>query len=218
MSSKIYSSTQDILFGDLMQCKLIMERNFGGKQFMIPAKNGMPKIDVMFFPATYGDEVQADFSDQPQEMYLNLSTIVMCNPNALVYQWMITSANAYWLDFFLRRDCNVLIWNYRGYGQSEQSMFSPNLTPVQQMLDAERVMQFLINNLKVRGSIGVYGRSIGGIAATHLCAKFPDIVEVFVGDRTMGKFQNIVEKIVTNNRFLIYLFNMWSQFQKIDNS
>ena len=43
----------------------------------------------------------------------------MCNPNALIYQWMVTSANAYWLDFFLRRDCNVLIWNYRGYGESE---------------------------------------------------------------------------------------------------
>ena len=97
----------------------------------------------------------------------------MCNPNALVYQWMITSANAYWLDFFLRRDCNVLIWNYRGYGLSQQSMFSPNLTPNQQRVDAERVMQFLVNRLRVKGQIGVYGRSIGGIAAGHLVEKFP---------------------------------------------
>lgn len=92
----------------------------------------------------------------------------MCNPNALYYQWMITSANAYWLDFFLRRDCNVLIWNYRGYGQSQQSVFSPNLDPNQARVDIERVLQFLVNRLQVRGKIGVYGRSIGGICASHL--------------------------------------------------
>lgn len=87
----------------------------------------------MFFPATFGDEIHIDQEEEQsgERLYLDLSTIVMCNPNALVYQWMITSANAYWLDFFLRRDCNVIIWNYRGYGETEQSIFSPNLTPVQ---------------------------------------------------------------------------------------
>ena len=44
---------------------------------------------------------------------------------------MITRANAYWLDFFLKRDCNVLVWNYRGYGESEQRLITPNLTPDQ---------------------------------------------------------------------------------------
>lgn len=105
---------------------------------------------------------------------------------------MITSANAYWLDFFLRRECNVLIWNYRGYGESEQSILSPNLTPNQQKIDVERVMQFLVNRLRVRGPIGVYGRSIGGISACHLSLKFPDLIKVFVGDRTMGNFETIV--------------------------
>lgn len=98
----------------------------------------------MFFPGTHGDQIQVDpqFDDLEQPgspllelpqsstfKYINKSTIIMCNPNALIYQWMVTSANAYWLDFFLRRDCNVLIWNYRGYGESQQSIFSPNLTP-----------------------------------------------------------------------------------------
>lgn len=120
-----------------------MERNFGGCRFLIPSMKGrnQPEIDVMFFPATHGDEVVLDpnpkaseevnpesFGANPMD-YLNKSTIVMSNPNALIYQWMITSANAYWLDFFLRRDCNVLIWNYRGYGESGQSFWSPNLCP-----------------------------------------------------------------------------------------
>ena len=77
----------------------------------------------------------------------------MSNPNAMIYQWMISSANAYWLDFFLRRDANVLIWNYRGYGESEQSIFTPNHDPNQQKVDSERVLQFLVNSLKVKGEI-----------------------------------------------------------------
>lgn len=83
----------------------------------------------MFFPATHGDVIELD-PEQSQfnqssitstggnKRYLDKPTIIMCNPNALIYQWMVTNANAYWLDFFLRRDCNVLIWNYRGYGES----------------------------------------------------------------------------------------------------
>lgn len=50
----------------------------------------------------------------------------------------------------------------------------------------------MINRIQVKGQIGVYGRSIGGIAASHLVAKFPNIIKVFVGDRTMGKFENII--------------------------
>lgn len=107
-----------------------MEKNFEGKQFKIEGKN-QPTIDCMFFPSTHGDTISIDGESAADldRKYLNKSTIIMCNPNALIYQWMVTSANAYWLDFFLRRDCNVLIWNYRGYGESEQSMFSANLTP-----------------------------------------------------------------------------------------
>ena len=117
----------------------------------------------------------------------------MSNPNALIYQWMVAEQNAYWLDFFLRRDINVFVWNQRGYGESHQSIFSPLLTPLQSKVDAERILQFLVNKLQVRGKIGVYGRSIGGIAASHLVKKFPEIISMFVGDRTMGNFDNVVK-------------------------
>jgi len=119
-----------------------MEKNFEGKQFLIPSVPGrkQPSLDCMFFPATHGDEIviEPDVHDlfsvvsaANKRKYLDKSTIIMCNPNALIYQWMVTTANAYWLDFFLRRDCNVFIWNCRGYGESEQSMFSPNYDPNQ---------------------------------------------------------------------------------------
>jgi len=47
-------------------------------------------------------------------------------------------------------------------------------------------MKFLVERLQVKGQIGVYGRSIGGIAATHLAAKFPDLVDLLIVDRSFS--------------------------------
>ena len=95
----------------------------------------------------------------------------MCAPNALYYQQMVTSPNAYYLNFFLRRDINVVCWNYRGYGESEKRSFEC-LSPYKSKQDVEYVLAFLVNRIKVKGKIGVYGRSIGGISACHLASKF----------------------------------------------
>lgn len=96
----------------------------------------------------------------------------MCNPNALIYQQMVTSPNSYWLSFFLKRGINVMCWNYRDYGLSQSKMFG-SINPYNCKLDAEKVLGFVVNTIKVRGKIGVYGRSLGGIASTHLANKYP---------------------------------------------
>lgn len=104
MGYRIYQSSQNILFGDLLQCRLIMERNFGGTHFQIPTVPGrnLPEVDVMFFPATFGETVVMDpqyrpektpsfvshdvtFTESETRKYLDKSTIIMCNPNALIY-------------------------------------------------------------------------------------------------------------------------------------
>jgi pimeloyl-ACP methyl ester carboxylesterase len=90
------------------------------------------------------------------------------------------------LNFFLKRDINVLCWNYRGYGESTKGTFG-TLTPAKSKRDAERVLDFLVNNLQIKGKIGVYGRSIGGITACHLAAKYQDHVEVLICDRTLSE-------------------------------
>lgn len=61
-----------------------------------------------------------------------------------------------------------MVWNYRGYGESTGI---PNPYNVKE--DVEAVMQYLIKDLKVKGKIGVYGCSLGGMAACHLANKFP---------------------------------------------
>ena len=105
---------------------------------------------------------------------------------------MITSPNAYWLNFFLKRDINVLCWNYRGYGESELGFFE-NLDPYKSKRDSERVLAFAVNKLHIKGKIGVYGRSIGGLAACHLAQKYKDLVEVMIIDRSFKDLIDVAE-------------------------
>jgi hypothetical protein len=46
-----------MLFGDLEQNMLIMQKNFSGKHFMIDSIKGrnQPKIDCIFFPVTQNE-------------------------------------------------------------------------------------------------------------------------------------------------------------------
>ena len=47
--------------------------------------------------------------------------------------------------------------------------------------------------MNLKGKIGVYGRSLGGIASTHLANKYPDIIKALIVDRTFGEFDKLSE-------------------------
>lgn len=86
---------------------------------------------------------------------------------------MVSSPNAYWLTFFLRREINVMCWNYRSYGNSKKAKrcclwWWDRLNPHNIKMDGERVLEYVKNEMGITGEIGVYGRSLGGIAACHL--------------------------------------------------
>ena len=190
-------SNNTILFGRSDQAIHILNHSFEGRQFIVDGP-GKHKIDCMFFPCTQKEEIiclkekskSLLYNDNElpikAPLYLSKPTIIMCNPNALFYQQMVNAANAYWLNFFLKRDCNVICWNYRGYGESKKGWFD-TLNPATSKRDAEKVLAFAIERLQLKGKIGVYGRSIGGITACHLASKYADLVEVLIVDRTLSE-------------------------------
>lgn len=79
-----------------------------------------------------------------------------------------------------------MCWNYRDYGKSSSS-FLKAINPYNCKLDAEKVLDYVVNKLKIRGKIGVYGRSLGGISSCHLANKFPNIVKALIVDRTFSE-------------------------------
>jgi pimeloyl-ACP methyl ester carboxylesterase len=121
---------------------------------------------------------------------------------------MVTSPNSYWLSFFLKRGINVLCWNYRDYGLSQSKLFG-SINPYNCKLDAEKVLDFLVNTMKIRGKIGVYGRSLGGIASTHLANRFPQYVKALIADRTFNELDLLSERRIIGSctKFLFKLFS-----------
>lgn len=68
-----------------------------------------------------------------------------------------------------------------------------------------------MNTLKVRGKIGVYGRSLGGIASCHLANRFPGLVQTLIVDRTFSELDALSERRVygrcTKSLFKLISFN-----------
>merc|ERR1740138_1799590 len=95
---------------------------------------------------------------------------------------------SHWLDFYLSQGCVVLLFNYSGFGRSEGYP-----TPAALAADGQAVLHFL----KRRGftSIGVHGRSIGGIAACSLARAHPDVVKFLVADRTFSRLSKVAKYI-----------------------
>ena len=87
----------------------------------------------------------------------------------------------------------MLLWNYRGYGMTKANSFFKSYhnvpTPDNIKSDAESVLGYLRDQIGVKGKIGVYGRSLGGIAATHL-SRYVDMVIV---DRSFGNLHEVIE-------------------------
>jgi len=81
----------------------------------------------------------------------------------MFYQFMVNQPHAYYLRYFLNKNINVMVWNYRGYGLS-----NGNPDPVNIRKDAETILEYMRNTIGVKGKMGVYGRSLGGVATSHL--------------------------------------------------
>ena len=95
-----------------------------------------------------------------------------------------------------------MAWNYRGYGKTPGTPDPYNIKT-----DGECMINFILNELMVVGKLGVYGRSLGGVVATHLAATFPRHIEFLLADRTFGSLKNIsTRKFIGSGTKLLYNF------------
>jgi len=89
-----------------------------------------------------------------------------------------------------------MCWNYRNYGNSSSPILK-GINPFNIKIDAEKVLDFVINRLKIKGKIGVYGRSLGGITSCHLANKFPNLISTLIVDRTFCEFDQLSSRRLT---------------------
>ena len=175
------------LFHETKQMGIVLRKSFKGNHVWIPPTNpdGL-KIDAMFFTANE-QPLLLDQSKHTREnsAYLMYDTFILCNPNAMSYQHMINYPHAFYLKYFLGKQINCLVWNYRGYGRTKGK---PD--PLVMAHDSQQILDFLKNKIGVKGKIGVYGRSLGCIPATHL----QDQVDMIIADRGFCDLWTLTEK------------------------
>ena len=69
--------------------------------------------------------------------------------------------------------------------------------------DSESVLRYMRNKLGLRGKIGIYGRSLGGIASAHL-AKYVDLVFI---DRSLSNLERVIDaKFMGESGVCLYKF------------
>ena len=107
--------------------------------------------------------------------------IIFSNPNSMIYEFF--SPEKYF--FYYEGGCDILFWNYRGYGLSEgHCTFKNNKKDILELFDE-------IKKTNKYEKFGVHGYSIGGISATFL-AKNRDI-DLLVSDRNFSSVGGIAE-------------------------
>jgi hypothetical protein len=81
-----------------------------------------------------------------------------------------------------------MLWNYRGYARSKGGLCCQSMpSPENIREDSEAVLRFCRQDMGLKGKMGVYGRSLGGLATTHL-AHFVDMVIV---DRSFNNLYDV---------------------------
>ena len=170
---------KDIIYNDILQSKeftresLLIKRE-NSQKLIINTKDDI-KLDCLL--------ISSDNNNNLERIAQSKNLIIVCGPNLIPYDNLITSWD---IDtIYTNNNIDLLFWNYRGYGFSEGSADFDNIC-----YDIISIYDYILANYKYN-KIGVYGFSIGGIAACHL-AKNRNI-NILIADRTFGSSLEILD-------------------------
>ena len=129
--------------------------------------------------------------------------IIFCNPNSMIYQCFSPDK----CFFYYKGNCDILFWNYRGYGESDGFTNFDNIkSDILEIYDEIKKW----NNYE---KIGVHGYSIGGIPATYL-AKNRN-VDLLISDRNFANISNIAQSYPFGS--LLKFFSKFFWIDRINN-
>ena len=125
-----------------------------------PSEYGIP-FETHLIPSVDGVAVHSWLLLHPQSKERQLPTIVFFHGNAGNIGVRIPNA----VEMF-KMDANVLLVEYRGYGESEPEHAKPTESGIK--ADAEAVLDFILDHPHLDDSkVFIFGRSLGGAVAFH---------------------------------------------------
>lgn len=180
-------------FGSLYQLKHELISRFNAEQFKVPLDPQNPDdkkgIDCLLIKSSncsgalrtsgLNEEINIDNKEKSE------SVMLICNRSSTPYE--LLTYHEKWLECYLSYDINVVLWNYRGYGESNGF---PTIKNIQ--LDARKVVNYLKANYNFT-KIGVHGIGIGGFPASFLVKE--GLVSFCFADRSFGDVNSFLQRI-----------------------
>ena len=127
---------------------------------------------------------------------ISKNLLFFCNPNGMIYQLFTPEK----FLFLLEAGCDILFWNYRGYGYSTGC---PNFKNTK--TDIVELFDYIKKKNKYK-KYGVCGYSVGGGSATFLCKKRN--LDLLICDRNYTSVTEIARTISIFGEVLYYLEKM----------
>ncbi|CAD8211978.1 unnamed protein product [Paramecium octaurelia] len=175
------------LFGGLNEFRAMIQlRNQNAKRVMII--NGKTKIDCMYLIN------QSD--DQPN------NTVLFCNPNGGYYEYMFYDCN--WFRFYEQNKINVIVWNYRQYGQS-----TGQINPKALLQDANTLVNYFREHFNIT-RFGIQGYSLGGSIAGEVALL--NNLDFLIVDRTFSSLGQVASKCFSSRiRMILNIVTDWDK-------
>ncbi|OMJ87230.1 hypothetical protein SteCoe_11072 [Stentor coeruleus] len=166
----------DDTIGSVDYMRADLQKRFNCEEFTIV--NGKEKINCTYIT---GEDSKG-------------TCVFFCNPNAGYYEF--TYFQSEWLEFYISRNIDIILWNYRGFGKSTGK---PNIKSL--IEDGKLIIKHIRENYIIN-KLGIHGESLGGCIAIHI-AEACDVDFLFA-DRTFGCLSDTI--LFTLGRLAYYSF------------
>ena len=136
------------------------------------------------------NSINSEEEEKKQREENNKKTaILICNK--ALYPYELSECYDKWIELYLSWGINVVLYNYRGYSESNGFSTISNM-----QTDAEEVVEYIKKTYNFT-KIGVHGINLGGIPASYLCSK--NKVNFCFVDRCFGSLYEFIEDITFKN-------------------
>ena len=186
-------------FGSLEQLKCELMSRFSAEEFKVKIPNKKNKlIDCLLINnPLQKKENNNNVNINNKNISKPDTVIIICNRSSCPYE--LFAYYDKWIECYISYGINVVLWNYRGYGESNGFCTIDNI-----QYDSEEIVKFIKNEFNFK-NIGVHGIGFGGICAAYLVNK--NLINFCFVDRCFGDlYEFINSKTLPYFSFLMKFF------------
>ena len=196
----LYSCFINNDFFNIEQLSVLFHKRFNNKyRFFITSDNQVIDYTIISYEKLnriYKKKKTSKSEEKPKEI-TKKNLILYCNPNGMIYQLFTPDK----FISLLEGGCDILLWNYRGYGSS-----TGNPTFKNAKTDALELFDYAKKKYSKYNKYGVYGYSVGGGSAIYIANQRN--VDVLICDRNFSCVGEILRDIYFFGGILYFLYKI----------